>query len=103
MSRTEAIHAIEAGIEIAENKRKEGYRVFTVGEMGIANTTASACILGAFNRWNAVEVTGRGTNISDARLLHKIEMVQKHLMSISRILLTVWMCCLKLEVLNSGV
>ena len=53
--------------------------VFTVGEMGIANTTASACILGAFNRWNAVEVTGRGTNISDARLLHKIEMVQKAL------------------------
>lgn len=103
MSRAEAIHAIEAGIEIAENKIKEGYRVFTVGEMGIANTTASACILGAFNRWNAVEVTGRGTNISDARLLHKIEMVQKHLMSISRILLTVWMCCLKLEVLNSGV
>lgn len=79
MSRAEAIHAIEAGIEIAENKIKEGYRVFTVGEMGIANTTASACILGAFNRWNAVEVTGRGTNISDARLLHKIEMVQKAL------------------------
>ena len=66
-------------VYVMQNKIKEGYRVFTVGEMGIANTTASACILGAFNRWNAVEVTGRGTNISDARLLHKIEMVQKAL------------------------
>lgn len=79
MSRENAIRSIEAGIEIVENKVKEGYRVFTVGEMGISNTTASACMLGAFNHWNAIEVTGRGTNISDARLLHKIEVVQKAL------------------------
>ena len=79
MTRDEAIRSIEAGIEIAEEKVKEGYRVFTVGEMGISNTTASACMIGAFNHWNALEVTGRGTNISDERLLHKIEVVQKAL------------------------
>lgn len=76
MTREEAIRSIEVGIEIAEAKIKEGYRVFTVGEMGISNTTASACMLGAFNHWNAIEVTGRGTNISDERLAHKIEVVQ---------------------------
>lgn len=76
MTRGEAIRSIETGIEIAEEKIKEGYRIFTVGEMGISNTTSSACILGAFNHWNAIEVTGRGTNISDERLRHKVEVVQ---------------------------
>ena len=79
MTRDEAIRSIEVGIEIAEEKIKEGYKVFTVGEMGISNTTASACMLGAFNHWNAIEVTGRGTNISDERLKHKIDVVQKAL------------------------
>ena len=79
MTKEEAIRSIEAGIEIAEQKVKEGYRVFTVGEMGISNTTSSACMIGAFNHWNAIEVTGRGTNISDERLKHKIEVVQKAL------------------------
>lgn len=77
MTRAEAIRSVEAGIEIAREKVKEGVRLFTIGEMGIANTTSSACILGAFNHWNAAEVTGRGTNISDERLLHKVEVVQK--------------------------
>ena len=77
MTRLEAIRSIETGIEIADEKAREGYRVFTIGEMGISNTTSSACILGAFNRWNAIEVTGRGTNISDERLRHKIDVVQK--------------------------
>ena len=77
MTRGEAIRSIEVGIEIANEKAKEGYKVFTIGEMAISNTTSSACILGAFNHWNAMEVTGRGTNISDERLIHKIEIVQK--------------------------
>lgn len=79
MARDEAIRSIETGIEIAEEKAKEGYKAFTIGEMGISNTTSSACILGAFNHWNAIEVTGRGTNISDERLRHKVEVVQKAL------------------------
>lgn len=79
MTRAEAIQAIETGIEITEEKIRAGYRVFLVGEMGIANTASAACMIGAFNGWNAVEVTGRGTNISDERLLRKIEVVQKAL------------------------
>ncbi|MDY6083967.1 MAG: nicotinate-nucleotide--dimethylbenzimidazole phosphoribosyltransferase [Dialister sp.] len=79
MTREEAIRSIEVGIEIADEKAREGYTVFTIGEMGISNTTAAACIIGAFQGWNAVEVTGRGTNISDERLIHKVEIVQKAL------------------------
>lgn len=76
MTRAEAIQSIETGIEIAEEFVRKGYKIFTIGEMGISNTTSSACIIGVFNHWNAIEVTGRGTNISDERLLHKIEVVQ---------------------------
>ena len=79
MRRRDAVSSIEIGIEIAREKAREGYRVFTIGEMGISNTTSSACILGAFNHWNAAEVTGRGTNISDERLIHKTEIVQRAL------------------------
>lgn len=76
MTRSQAIESIETGIEIAQQKIAEGYKVFTIGEMGISNTTSSACILGTFNHWNAAGVTGRGTNISDERLRHKVEVVQ---------------------------
>lgn len=77
MTREQAIRSIEIGIEIAEENVRKGYKVFSIGEMGISNTTSSACILGTFNHWNAIEVTGRGTNISDERLIHKVEVVQK--------------------------
>lgn len=79
MTRQQAIQAIETGIEIANEKVKEGYRAFLVGEMGISNTASAACIIGAFNHWNAIQVTGRGTNISDERLRRKVELVQQAL------------------------
>lgn len=79
MSREQAIQAVETGIEIAAEKIREGYRAFLVGEMGISNTASAACIIGAFNHWNAIQVTGRGTNISDERLRRKVELVQQAL------------------------
>lgn len=79
MSREQAVQAIETGIEIASEKIREGYRAFLIGEMGISNTASAACIIGAFNGWNAIEVTGRGTNISDERLRRKVELVQQAL------------------------
>ena len=100
MSRAEAIHAIEAGIEIAENKIKEGYRVFMVGEMGIANTTA---YLAHLTGGMLLRLRGVVQIFPMPVFFIKLRWCKKHLMSISRILLTVWMCCLKLEVLNSGV
>ena len=77
MTREQAIRSIEIGIEIAEENVRKGYKVFSIGEMGLSTTTSSACILATFAHWNAIEVTGRGTNISDERLVHKVEVVQK--------------------------
>lgn len=75
MSREQAQRALEIGIETVRDAVAEGYRVFSVGEMGISNTTAAAAIIGAFGGWTAEKVTGRGTNISDERLARKIKFV----------------------------
>lgn len=79
MTREEAVRSIECGIEIAEEKIEQGYKVILPGDMGISNTTSSAAVIAALNGWNASEVTGRGSNISDERYGRKVELVQQAL------------------------
>src|SRR5581483_3711037 len=45
------------------------------GDMGIANTTASAALISAFTGAGPAEVTGRGTGIDDATHARKVEVV----------------------------
>ena len=77
MTHEQAIQAVETGISIAYRCAERGDSCILPGEMGIANTTASAAIVAAFLELSPKEVTGRGANISDARLQHKIETVQR--------------------------
>lgn len=79
MTREQATQALEIGIDTVREAVADGYRIFSVGEMGISNTTSAAAIIAAFGGWTAAEVTGRGTNISDERLLRKIAIVDKAL------------------------
>ncbi len=79
MSREQAVQALETGIEIVEDRVRLGYNCFSLGEMGIGNTTASALIVAAFTGLSPDVVTGRGTGISDAKLRHKIKLVRKAL------------------------
>jgi nicotinate-nucleotide--dimethylbenzimidazole phosphoribosyltransferase len=79
MTREQAVRSLEIGIELVNEQVKKGYRCFTLGEMGIGNTTSSAAILAAFTGMSAEEVTGRGTGISDSRLEVKINVVRKAL------------------------
>lgn len=75
MTREQAIRALEVGIALVEEKASQGYHSFTLGEMGIGNTTSSAAICAAFTGLSAEEVTGRGTGISDARMIIKTRAV----------------------------
>ena len=77
MTREQAVRAIEAGIEIVNDRVRHGYNCFSLGEMGIGNTTASAIIVSVFTGLSPEEVTGRGTGISDAKLKVKIDMVRQ--------------------------
>lgn len=79
MTREEAIRALEIGIEIAAEKVGSGYTCFSLGEMGIGNTTSSAAIAAAFSHITPEQATGRGTGISDSRLAFKINIVRQAL------------------------
>ena len=76
MSLAQAEESINIGLEIAHTLYKSGYNCFLPGEMGIGNTTSSAAITSMLLNVAPEMVTGRGTNISDERLAHKIEVVE---------------------------
>lgn len=77
MTRDEAIRCIEVGIELANAYAKRGYRIFATGEMGIGNTTPSSAIASVLTGRPVEEVTGKGTGISDAALMKKIEVIKR--------------------------
>jgi nicotinate-nucleotide--dimethylbenzimidazole phosphoribosyltransferase len=78
MTRTHAVLAVEAGIEVA-NLLAEEVDIFGTGEMGIGNTTPSTAIAAVFTGKKVEELTGRGTGIDDERLRHKVAVIEKAL------------------------
>lgn len=79
MTRKQAVQAIETGIAIVNDRVRHGDTCFSLGEMGIGNTTASAAIVAAFTGFTPEQVTGRGTGISDSRMKVKIDVVRRGL------------------------
>ncbi|MFG2912491.1 nicotinate-nucleotide--dimethylbenzimidazole phosphoribosyltransferase [Kitasatospora sp. NPDC048298] len=76
MTREEALKAIEVGIETARDLVAAGNKALITGDMGIANTTASAALISVFTGLDPAEVTGRGTGIDDETHARKIEVVR---------------------------
>ena len=79
MTREQAVDSVKVGLLIADSLAAQGFDWFLPGEMGIANTTASAAITAVACHKSPEEVTGRGTNISDERLEKKISIVARAL------------------------
>jgi nicotinate-nucleotide--dimethylbenzimidazole phosphoribosyltransferase len=79
MTRDEAMAAIEAGIETARDLVAAGNRCLLTGDMGIANTTASAALIAAFTGASPAQVTGYGTGIDEQTYAHKVEIVRRAL------------------------
>ncbi len=77
MTREEAKKAIEVGIETARDLVAAGNKALLTGEMGIANTTASAALISVFTGADPAEVTGRGTGINDETLARKTDVVRR--------------------------
>ena len=75
MTRDQAVRAIVAGIEVADQLVDAGHDCLLTGDMGIANTTPSAALIAAFTGVAPLEVTGRGTGIDDVTLARKVEVV----------------------------
>jgi nicotinate-nucleotide--dimethylbenzimidazole phosphoribosyltransferase len=75
MTRPDAERAFLAGAGLAEELTGNGVDLLVTGDMGIANTTASACLIAAFTGADAAAVTGRGSGIDDQMLTHKRQVV----------------------------
>jgi len=79
MTRAQAVQAIETGIKLAQTCAADGVTCLLPGEMGIGNTTASAAMAAVLCGLTPTEAAGRGSNISDARLQHKIAVIAQAL------------------------
>ena len=76
MTPTQVQAAIDAGIEVARECVAGGSRLLVTGDMGIANTTASAALITVFTGLDVAEVTGRGTGIDNPMLAHKVSVIE---------------------------
>lgn len=77
MTEEDALRALMTGIEAAKAVKDCGYDIFGVGEMGIGNTTTSACVLAALCGKTGEEVVGRGGGLNDEGLAKKIRIVDQ--------------------------
>jgi len=75
MSRDQATAALTVGLEIARDLVAAGNRCLITGDMGIANTTASAALICAFTGADPAEATGRGTGIDAATYARKVDVI----------------------------
>jgi nicotinate-nucleotide--dimethylbenzimidazole phosphoribosyltransferase len=75
MTGAEVREALDVGVKVAARLVGEGYRCLLTGDMGIANTTASAALIAAFTGASPQQVTGRGTGVDDETLRHKVDVV----------------------------
>ena len=76
MTRTEAIEGLLAGADVAGRLVEAGHDCLLTGDMGIANTTASAALVAALTATAPEVVTGRGTGVDDLTLARKVEVVR---------------------------
>lgn len=77
LTAAEVTAAVAVGIETAQGLVAAGHRCLLTGDMGIANTTASAALIACFTGADPAEVTGRGTGIDDATLERKVDVVRR--------------------------
>lgn len=79
MQPEQAQAAIEAGISAVERARTAGCRSVIVGEMGIANTTASSAMLAAFTGAPVAQVVGAGTGLDRQQQAYKVDVIERAL------------------------
>ena len=79
MSEEACAKAIEVGQKQADVAINAGANVLIAGDMGIGNTTASACLICRYIGASPKQVVGRGTGIDDAAYQQKLQVVEQAL------------------------
>lgn len=83
MRESECAAAIEAGRAEAKAAIANGANLLIAGDMGIGNTTASACIICRFTGTKPEAVVGFGTGVDDSGRKLKVDVVTRALQRIS--------------------
>jgi len=76
MTLDEAEAAFTAGVAIADEEIDAGADLLVPGDMGIANSTPAAALIGLLSTRDAGAVTGRGTGIDDETWIRKAAAVR---------------------------
>jgi nicotinate-nucleotide--dimethylbenzimidazole phosphoribosyltransferase len=76
MTDGELAAALSVGEQCAREAVGRGAQLIIAGDMGIANTTAAACLICAFTGAPAERTVGRGTGVDDAGLARKMAVVE---------------------------
>ncbi len=84
MTKAEALKGILTGIEAVEAIKETGHNIFGVGEMGIGNTTTSACVLAALCGFASEKVVGRGGGLLDDGLKKKLQVVEDAVVRVNK-------------------
>lgn len=79
MTQAEVRQALLTGIELVRDANRRGVGLLAAGEMGIGNTTTSACMAAALLHLCGEETAGRGAGLDDQRLRRKIQVINKAL------------------------
>ncbi|SAK75018.1 nicotinate-nucleotide--dimethylbenzimidazole phosphoribosyltransferase [Caballeronia catudaia] len=79
MSRDTALEGIARGAARVRHHASLGTNVIGFGEMGIANTSAAACLMSRLCDVPVDECVGRGTGLDDKGLAHKRDVLSKAL------------------------
>lgn len=77
MSEEECLKAMDIGRQEARKAIIQGANILVAGDMGIGNTTASACMICLFTGHTPEEVVGHGTGIDDQTYNHKVNIVSR--------------------------
>lgn len=77
MTRQEVLTAVLTGIDAVRVLKDREYRLFTVGEMGIGNTTTSSAVASVLLRKEAELVTGCGAGLDSAGLKRKTKAIRR--------------------------
>lgn len=88
MTPVECQKALELGIQLAQQAKKDKVKWVVLGEMGIGNTTSAAALMAALLPCAVEDVTGFGTGIDRTQWMNKCRVIQEsmkfHALSIEK-------------------
>ncbi len=79
MTRQEAVHAIEAGIQTALMEVEAGANLLIAGDIGVGSTTSASAIAALMSELPVSQVTGMGTGIGLLGWRRKCEVIERAL------------------------